>query len=148
MSDLNSINNINNNKKKYSLDELEISENNATYNDSLHKEKISKKESINEQKNKMTNYYLALNTIQKKTNDTFQELSLNEFSQSNVMNTKDKNITNYIKNPIKKEVIKIGNILKIIKTPKIKKRIVTLDNKNKYNILNIIYKTIYLVIYK
>ena len=136
MSDLNSINNINNNNKKYSLDEIEISENNATYNDSLHKEKISNKDRINEQKYKMANYYLALNTIQKKTNDTFQGLSLNEFSESNAMNTKDKNITNYIKNPIKKEVIKIGNILKIIKTPKIKKRIITLDNKNKYNILN------------
>ena len=136
MSDLNSINNINNNNKKYSLDEIEISENNATYNDSLHKEKISNKDRINEQKYKMANYYLALNTIQKKTNDTFQGLSLNEFSESNTMNTKDKNITNYIKNPIKKEVIKIGNILKIIKTPKIKKRIITLDNKNKYNILN------------
>ena len=136
MSDLNSINNINNNNKKYSLDEIEISENNATYNDSLHKEKISNKDRINEQKYKMANYYLALNTIQKKANDTFQGLSLNEFSESNTMNTKDKNITNYIKNPIKKEVIKIGNILKIIKTPKIKKRIITLDNKNKYNILN------------
>ena len=136
MSDLNSINNINNNNKKYSLDEIEISENNATYNDSLHKEKISNKDRINEQKYKMANYYLALNTIQKKANDTFQGLSLNEFSESNAMNTKDKNITNYIKNPIKKEVIKIGNILKIIKTPKIKKRIITLDNKNKYNILN------------
>ena len=128
---------VNSNNKKYSLDEIEISENNATYNDSLHKEKINNKEIINELKHKMANYYLALNTIQKNANDTFQELSLNEFSKSNIINTKDKNIINYIKNPLKKEIFKIGNILKIIKTPKINKRIITLDNKNKNRILNI-----------
>ena len=132
---------INNKSIKYSLDEIEISENNATYNDSLHKEKIinktSNKRNINEQKQKMLNYYLALSTINKKHEDTFQELSLNEFSEVNRINAKDKNISNYIKKPIKKDVIKVGNILKTIKSKKEKKSIITLKNRNIYNIVNI-----------
>ena len=132
---------INNKNTKYSLDEIEISENNTTHNDSLHKEKIisktSNKEQINEHKQKILNYYLALNTIQKKTNDTFQELSLNEFSESKRISTKDKNINNYINNPLRKEVIKVGNILKTIKSQKKKKSIISLNNRNIYNIVNI-----------
>ncbi|MBR3632968.1 MAG: cyclin [Bacteroidaceae bacterium] len=132
---------INNKNTKYSLDEIEISENNTTHNDSLHKEKIisktSNKEQINEHKQKILNYYLALNTIQKKPNDTFQELSLNEFSESKRISTKDKNINNYINNPLRKEVIKVGNILKTIKSQKKKKSIISLNNRNIYNIVNI-----------
>ena len=145
MSNFQNSNKILNNKNtKYSLDEIEISENNTTHNDSLHKEKkiyrTSNKKYLEEQTNKQQNYYLALNTIQKKVNDTFQELSLNEFSQINKINTKEKNISNYIKNPIIKDVIKIGNILKTIKTPKVKKSLINLDNNtfNRINLNNII----------
>ena len=107
---------LKNKNEKYSLDEIEISENNTTHNDSLHKNKnISKTINQNERKQKQVNYYLALNTIQSKANDTFQELSLNELSDIDKINTKEKNISNYIKNPITKEVIKIGNILQKIK---------------------------------
>ena len=131
---------INNNNTKYSLDEIEISENNTTHNDSLHKGKIltktNSKNYLNEQKQKMVNYYLALNTIQKITNDTFQELSLNEFSEINIINTKDKNISNYINNPIRKEVIKVGNILKTIKTQEFKKSNMNFNNRNLYNVIN------------
>ena len=131
---------INNKNTKYSLDEIEISENNTTHNDSLHKGKIltktNSKNYINEQNQKKVNYYLALNTIHKITNDTFQELSLNEFSEINIINTKDKNISNYIKNPIKKEVIKVGNILKTIKTQEFKRPNMNLNNRNLFNIIN------------
>ena len=142
MSNFQNSNKILNNKNtKYSLDEIEISENNTTHNDSLHKEKkiyfTSKKKNITEQKHKQHNYYLALNTIQKKVNDTFQELSLNEFSEINKINTKEKNISNYIKNPIIKEVIKVGNILKTIKASKKKKSLITIDNKNIFNKINL-----------
>ena len=129
---------LKNKNTKYSLDEIEISENNTTHNDSLHKNKIIyKTNNKNEQKQKHVNYYLALNTIQKNSNDTFQELSLNELSQIDKINTKEKNISKYIKNPIVKEVIKFGNILQIIKPPKLKKSIISLpnNNNNKYNLI-------------
>ena len=127
---------LRNKNSKYSLDEIEISENNTTFNDSLHKNKnISKTLNKNEQKQKQVNYYLALNTIQKKSNDTFQELSLNELSKVDKINTKEKNISNYIKKPIIKEVIKIGNIIQKIKQPKVKKSIISLENNYKYNLI-------------
>ena len=127
---------LKNKNEKYSLDEIEISENNTTHNDSLHKNKnMSKTINQNEQKQKQVNYYLALNTIQTKANDTFQELSLNELSDIDKINTKEKNISNYIKNPITKEVIKIGNILQKIKQPKLTKSIISLPNRNIYNLI-------------
>ena len=139
MSNLQSSNKfIKNKDTKYSLDEIDISENNTTHNDSLHKNKIiSKTMNRNGQNKKQANYYLALNTIQRKLNDTFQELSLNEFSKIDKLNTKDKNVSNYIKKPIIKEVIKLGNILQIIKPPKPKKPIISLSNQNnnKYNLI-------------
>ena len=75
---------------------------------------------------------MALNSIQSKSNDTFQGLSLNEFSGINKINTKEKNIMTCINNPIIKDVIKVGNILKTIKIPKNKKPII-LRNQNTYN---------------
>ena len=125
---------------KFSLDEIEISENNTTHNDSLHKEKITRrtshKDSIYEQKQKQLNYCLALNTIQKKENDTFQGLSLNEFSEINLINTKENHINNYIKNPIVKEIFKIGNIIKIIKSQPVKEEPRIKYNNNIYNLIN------------
>ena len=136
----NSIKSLKNKKAKYSLDETERSENNKTYNDSLYKNKnIYKETTKNENKQKQLNYFLALNTIQDKQNDTFQELNVNELSEIDKLNTKEKNISNYIKKPIIKEIVKIGNILKIIKEPKMKKSIISLPNYNKYNLTNINY---------
>jgi hypothetical protein len=127
---------LKNKNAKYSLDEIETSENNTTFNDSLHKNKnISKTLNKNEQKQKQVNYYLALNTIQKKSNDTFQDLSLNELSKVDKINAKEKNISNYIKKPIIKEVIKIGNIIQKIKQTKVKKSIISLENNYKYNLI-------------
>ena len=131
---------LNNVGAKYSLDEIELTENNTTYNDSLHNNKITKntndKTQLKYQKQKEHNYYLALNSIQSKSNDTFQGLSLNEFSGINKINTKEKNIMTCINNPIIKDVIKVGNILKTIKIPKNKKPIITLRNQITYNIIS------------
>ena len=131
---------LNNVGDKYSLDEIEITENNTTYNDSLHNNKITfnknDKKQLKYQKQKEHNYYLALNSIQSKSNDTFQSLSLNEFSGINKINTKEKNIMTCINNPIIKDIIKVGNILKTIKIPKNKKPIITLRNQNTYNIIS------------
>ena len=129
---------LNNINTKYSLDEIEISENNTTHNDSLHKEKIISKTThknyINEEKQKQLNYCLALNTIQKKFNDSFHEISLNEFSDINLINAKEKNVIKYIKNPLKKEVFKIGNILKTIKSQQIKQPLKNYNNAINRNI--------------
>ena len=131
---------LNNVGAKYSLDEIEITENNTTYNDSLHNNKITfnknDKKQLKYQKQKEHNYYLALNSIQSKSNDTFQGLSLNEFSGINKINAKEKNIMTCINNPIIKDVIKVGNILKTIKIPKNKKPVITLRNQNTYNIIS------------
>ena len=129
---------LNNINTKYSLDEIEISENNTTHNDSLHKEKIISKTThknyINEEKQKQLNYCLALNTIQKKFNDSFHEISLNEFSDINLINAKEKNVIKYIKNPLKKEVFKIGNILKTLKSQQIKQPLKNYNNAINRNI--------------
>ena len=124
----------NNNSK-----ENQINENSATYNDSLHTNKTILNESYEKylfyKKQKEHNYFLALNTIQNILENTFQNLILTEFSEESKNNTKEKNIKNYIGNPIIKEVIKVGNIIKKINPKKTEKSIVTLKNHKTYNII-------------
>ena len=124
--------------KDNNLKENERNENSATCTDSLHTNKTILNESNGKylfyKKQKERNYFLALNTVQNNLNDTLESLFLNEYSEVSQNNTKEKNIKNYINNPIVKEVIKAGNIIKNIKPIKTGKSIATLKNHKTYNL--------------
>ena len=116
----------------------EIHSINSTYCDSLH----NINENILKEKNnklKENNFYKALDLIKTKKN-IIQE-SINEFSEACVNLSKEENIRKYLNNPIKKEIIKEGNLLK---------RISNFNDYNlsikpiySYNISNIIINNFY-----
>lgn len=116
----------------------EIHSINSTYCDSLH----NINENILKEKNnklKENNFYKALDLIKTKKN-IIQE-SINEFSQACVNLSKEENVRKYLNNPIKKEIIKEGNLLK---------RISNFNDYNlsikpiySYNISNIIINNFY-----
>ena len=116
----------------------EIHSINSTYCDSLH----NINENILKEKNnklKENNFYKALDLIKTKKN-IIQE-SINEFSEACVNLSKEENVRKYLNNPIKKEIIKEGNLLK---------RISNFNDYNlsikpiySYNISNIIINNFY-----
>ena len=116
----------------------EIHSINSTFCDSLH----NINENILKEKNnklKENNFYKALDLIKTKKN-IIQE-SINEFSEACVNLSKEENVRKYLNNPIKKEIIKEGNLLK---------RISNFNDYNlsikpiySYNISNIIINNFY-----
>jgi hypothetical protein len=116
-----------NNNSKYSLDEIEISEKNTTNQDSLHNDKIIMNANMKEKQElqKYNNYYLAISSIKRIKDDISKYIGINEFSQISKTCSKNKNIEKYINNPLIKDIIKIGNILKTIKTEEKEKNIIS-----------------------
>ena len=108
-------------KTLFSLEKMkkeEIHSINSTYYDSLNN--IIQNSTIKENKNKVNNFYKALNSIRQKENKI--EENINEFSEACVNLSKEEKIQKYLLNPLKKEIIKEGNNL------------IKISNLNNYNL--------------
>ena len=100
---------------------------NTTNNDSLHNTKKSILKSFrteNKTNEKKNNFFMALKSLQSSINYNFNTITeinendlfqgINEYSESNINQTKEENISKYIHRPLVKKVIKEGNNLNII----------------------------------
>ena len=105
-----------------------------TFFDSLHNSKISEftKNNIIASIQKENNFYLALKCMKEPGFDTLL-LGTSEFSEFNLNQTKDDNISRYLNHPIIKEINKEGNKLIRIKPKQNYESMVNLPYISKYN---------------